>query len=93
MKRLSLAVVLLVAALTPSVARAEWHIVNEDANSYSMKKDCSGKIEDFSVAGGVDRAYSIPAGATSCTLTLNNTACTVKDGGRCVVKSGKISNG
>lgn len=78
--------------LVPSVAFAEWEITNSDANSYAFTKTCGSKTENFSIAGGTTRRYSIPAGTTSCTLTLNNTSCTVKDGQGCLIKSSKIAN-
>lgn len=87
MKRLALAALLLV----PAVAHAEWAITNKDANSYAFTKTCGSKTEDFSIAGGTTRKYSIPAGTTSCTLTLNNTSCTVRDGEACVIQSSKIA--
>lgn len=77
--------------LFPSVAHAEWQITNKDANSYAFQKTCGSRTEDFSIAGGTTRKYSIPAGATSCTLTLNNTSCTVKDNESCEIKSSKIA--
>ena len=79
------------ALLAPSIAFAEWTITNKDANSYSMKKTCGSTTEDFSIAGGVTHNYSVPAGATSCTLTLSDTSCTVKDNETCVVQSAKIA--
>lgn len=84
-------VLLAVVLLAPSLAHAEWEITNKDANSYSIKKDCSGHLEDWSIAGGVTKKLSIPAGATQCTLTLNATSCTVKDNEACVIQSSKIS--
>ena len=77
--------------LAPGLAHAEWEIANKDANSYAFSKTCGSKTEDFSIAGGTTRRYSIPAGATSCTLTLNSTRCTVKDGDACEIKSSKIA--
>lgn len=77
--------------LAPSVAFAGWKITNKDANSYSMTKTCGSNTENFSVAGGVTREYTIPAGTTSCTLTLNATSCTVKEGEGCVIQSSKIA--
>jgi predicted secreted Zn-dependent protease len=78
--------------LAPAIAHAEWEITNKDANSYAFTKTCGSKTENFSIAGGTPRRYSIPAGATSCTLTLNNTSCTVRDGQACEIKSSKITN-
>jgi hypothetical protein len=75
-------------------AFAEWSLTNKDAASYELTKTCGGKSEDTSVAGGVsNRKFSIPAGATSCTITVKktNTSCTVKDGESCVIVSSKIS--
>ncbi|MSQ04302.1 MAG: hypothetical protein EXR71_20880 [Myxococcales bacterium] len=83
--------VLAAVLCAPSLARAEWKITNKDANSYSIDKNCSGKQEDWSIAGGVTKTLSIPAGAPQCTLTLNATSCSVRDGEACVVQSGKIS--
>ena len=79
------------AFLAPTLAHAEWSITNKDANSYPIGKDCSGHTEDWSIAGGVTKKLSIPAGATQCTLTLNGTSCTVKDNESCLIQSGKIS--
>ena len=87
MKRLAFVTLLLI----PAVAHAEWEITNKDANSYAFTKTCGSKTEDFSIAGGTTRKYSIPAGATSCTLTLNNTSCTVRDNEACEIKSSKIA--
>jgi hypothetical protein len=79
------------AVAVPGVAFAEWSITNADANSYSLVKACGSNTDDWSIAGGVTKKLSIPAGATSCTITLKDTSCTVKDGGACVIKSGKIA--
>ena len=89
--KLRLALVLAVTAAFPALAHAEWEITNKDANSYAFEKTCGSKTEDFSIAGGTTRRYSIPAGTTSCTLKLNNTSCTVKDNEGCVIQSGKIA--
>jgi hypothetical protein len=75
-------------------AFAEWTIRNDDHSSYELVKDCSGKKEDWSIAGKVTKKLSIPAGATSCTITVKKTktSCTVKDGETCVIDgSGKIA--
>jgi hypothetical protein len=79
------------ALLAPGLAHAEWKVINKDANSYSMKRDCSGKVETWSIAGGTEKRLSIPAGATQCTLTLNNTSCTAKDNETCVIQSAKVA--
>jgi hypothetical protein len=76
-------------------AFAEWSIRNDDHSSYELVKQCGSKTEDWSIAGKVTKKLSIPAGATSCTITVKKTrtSCTVKDGGSCVIDgSGKISN-
>lgn len=90
MKRVLVAFFTTAVAL-PGVALAEWSITNADANSYSLIKACGSKTEDWSIAGGTTKKLSIPAGATSCTITLKDTSCTIKDGGSCVIKSGKIA--
>lgn len=77
----------------PGVAWAEWTITNRDANSYSLVRQCGSKTEDWSIAGGTTKKLSIPAGATSCTVKLKDSACTVRDGQSCVIQSGKIRNG
>ena len=90
MKILTLTLALLAL---PTIAFAEWEIQNKDANSYELVKKCGDKTEDWSIAGGATKKLSIPAGATSCTLTVKktNTSCTVKDGEKCVIESSKIS--
>jgi hypothetical protein len=79
--------------ILPSVAFAEWSITNKDNSSYELKKACGSSNEDWSIAGGVTKKLSIPAGATSCTITMKNGggSCTVKDGESCTIQSGKIS--
>ena len=74
-------------------AFSEWSITNKDNSSYEIKKACGSSSEDWSIAGGVTKRLSIPAGATSCTLTMKNGggSCTVKDGESCTITSGKIS--
>ncbi|HEU0033376.1 MAG TPA: hypothetical protein VFQ53_22245 [Kofleriaceae bacterium] len=74
-------------------AFAEWTIRNDDHSSYELVKECGGKKEDWSIAGKVEKKLSIPAGATSCTITVKSTStsCTVKDGEGCVIASGKIT--
>ncbi|MDP2316609.1 MAG: hypothetical protein Q8P41_27190 [Pseudomonadota bacterium] len=91
MKRVLVAFFVSTVAL-PGVALAEWSITNSDANSYSLIKACGSKTEDWSIAGGTTKKLSIPAGATSCTIKLKDTSCTVKDGDACLIKSGKIAN-
>jgi hypothetical protein len=96
MKRLSTIVTMLVITAFSTAAFAEWKITNKDNSSYELTKQCgSNKKEDWSIAGGVTHSYSIPAGTTSCTITVknNNSSCTVKDGESCTIQSGKISNG
>ena len=87
---------LLVLAIlaVPSLALAEWSITNKDNSSYELKKTCGSTKEDWSIAGGVTKKLSIPAGATSCTIEMKNGggSCTVKDNESCTIKSGKISN-
>lgn len=75
-----------------SNAFAEWEITNKDANSYELVKSCGSNSDDWSIAGGVTKKLSIPAGATSCTIThkKSGTTCTVKDNERCLIQSGKI---
>ncbi len=96
MSRLNLRIftILAVLGLTTATAFAEWTIRNDDHSSYELKKDCGSKSEDWSIAGKVTKKLSIPAGATSCTITVkrSGTSCTVKDGGTCVISSGKIAN-
>jgi hypothetical protein len=77
----------------PSLALAEWTITNKDNSSYELKKTCGGTTESWSIAGGVSKSLSIPAGATSCTITMKNGGgtCTVKDGESCTIRSGQIS--
>jgi hypothetical protein len=85
---------LIVALMSFSAAAfAEWEITNKDAASYELKKQCGSSSEDWSIAGGVTKKLSIPAGATSCTITVkrSNTSCTVKDNEHCVIQSGKIA--
>lgn len=80
--------------LTAGTAFAEWTIRNDDDASYELDKKCGSKAEAWSIAGGATKKLSIPAGATSCTITVKktNTSCTVKDGETCVIDgSGKIS--
>jgi len=75
-------------------AFAEWSIRNTDDASYELTKQCGSKTEDWSIAGGASKKLSIPAGATSCTITVKKTktSCTVKDNETCVIDgSGKIS--
>jgi hypothetical protein len=81
-------------AVTSGTAFAEWTIRNNDNASYELVKACGSTKEDWSIAGGVTKKLSIPAGTTSCTITVKrtNTSCTVKDGEGCVIDgSGKIS--
>ena len=82
-----------VLGLTTATAFAEWTIRNDDHASYELTKECGSKKEDWSVAGKVTKKQSIPAGATSCTITVkqSKTSCTVKDGETCVIASGKIA--
>ncbi|MDQ3370949.1 MAG: hypothetical protein M3680_36485 [Myxococcota bacterium] len=85
---------LLLVTLTTGTAFAEWTLRNDDDASYELLKQCGSKTEDWSVAGGVTKKLSIPAGATSCTITVKKTktSCTVKDGETCTIDgSGKIS--
>jgi hypothetical protein len=91
MKKTLFAAIGLLFVATP--AFAEWSITNKDNSSYELKKACGSSSEDWSIAGGVTKRLSIPAGATSCTITMKNGggACTVKDGEGCTISSGKIS--
>jgi hypothetical protein len=95
MSRINLTIVTVFAVLgfTTATAFAEWTIRNDDHSSYELTKACGSKKEDWSVAGKVTKKLSIPAGATSCTITVkkSNTSCTVKDGETCVIASGKIA--
>jgi hypothetical protein len=94
MQRFLILTALSLAVLLPNAAFAEWSITNDDHSSYELLKTCGSKTENWSIAGKVTKRLSIPAGATSCTVTVKktNTSCTVKDGGRCIIKSSKISN-
>jgi hypothetical protein len=88
------AAILASLALTAGTAFAEWTIRNDDHASYELTKECGGKTEDWSIAGKVTKKLSIPAGATSCKITVKktSTSCTVKDGEMCVIDgSGKIA--
>jgi len=81
-------------ALSAGTAFAEWTIRNDDDASYELVKQCGSKTEDWSIAGGTTKKLSIPAGATSCTITVKKTrtSCTVRDGETCTIDgSGKIS--
>ncbi|HXU69303.1 MAG TPA: hypothetical protein VN947_08235 [Polyangia bacterium] len=75
------------------VARAEWSITNKDNSNYELTKACGSSSEAWSIAGGVTHRYSIPAGTTSCTITVKNngSACTVKDNEGCVISGGHIA--
>jgi hypothetical protein len=79
--------ILAILGLSTGTAFAEWTIRNDDDASYELIKECGGKKEDWSIAGGVTKKLSIPAGATSCTITVKKTktSCTVKDGETCVI--------
>ena len=76
------------------VARAEWSITNKDNSNYELTKQCGSSSEAWSIAGGVTHKYSIPAGTTSCTITVKNngSACTVRDGEGCVIAGGRIAH-
>ena len=78
--------------LGAGAAMAEWTITNDDHSSYELTKKCGSKQVKWSIAGKVTKKLSIPAGATSCTITVKktDTSCTVKDREGCVIKSGKI---
>jgi hypothetical protein len=90
---LALVTVLSVLGLTTATAFAEWTIRNDDHASYELTKACGQKTEGWSIAGKVTKKLSIPAGTTSCTITVkrSGTSCTVKDGDTCVIASGKIA--
>jgi hypothetical protein len=79
--------------LPASVAFAEWSLTNKDHQSYELTRQCGDRSEPWSVAGGVVKRLSIPAGASSCTITMKNGggSCTVKDGEGCVIQSAKIA--
>ena len=87
----TVAALVLLGIATPALA--EWSITNKDHSSYEIKKQCGSSSEDWSIAGGVTKRLSIPAGATTCTLTMKNGggSCTVKDGESCTIASGKLS--
>jgi len=87
-KLLALSTLLGLATLT-GTAFAEWSITNDDQSSYELTKKCGSSTEDWSIAGKVTKKLSIPAGATSCTITVKktHTSCTVKDGETCVIDS------
>lgn len=91
--KLSLVTAFALLGLTTATAFAEWTIRNDDHASYELAKECGSKKEDWSVAGKVTKKLSIPAGATSCTITVkqSHTSCTIKDGETCVIASGKIA--
>ncbi len=92
MKKLLTATLLLVG-LT-GTAFAEWSITNNDDSSYELTKQCGSSKEDWSIAGKVTKKLSIPAGATTCTITVKKTgsSCTVKDGESCAIdRTGKIT--
>ncbi len=75
-------------------AFAEWSITNNDDSSYELTKQCGSSKEDWSIAGKVTKKLSIPAGATTCTITVKKTgsSCTVKDGEKCEIdRTGKIT--
>ena len=75
------------------VARAEWSITNKDNSNYELTKACGSSSEAWSIAGGVSHRYSIPAGTTSCTITVKNngSSCTVHDNEGCVISGGHIA--
>lgn len=86
-------VVALLVLVAPAIASAEITLTNKDANSYQYTLRCGSTTRDTSIAGGKTDKFSTPAGSTECTLTMknNSTSCTVKDGGSCVIQSGKIA--
>jgi hypothetical protein len=75
------------------VAHAEWSITNKDNSNYELTKACGSSSEAWSIAGGVSHRYSIPAGATTCTITVKNngSSCTVRDGEGCLISGGRIA--
>ena len=93
MRKLTTSVVALLALLAPAAAFAQITLTNKDANSYQYTLKCGSTTRDTSIAGGKTDKFSTPAGSTECTLTMKNggTSCTVKDGGSCVIASGKIA--
>ena len=94
LKKLSTAIAALAITAFSTAAFAEWQISNKDNASYELVKQCgSNSKEDWSIAGGVTHAYSIPAGTTSCTITVKNngSSCTVKEGEACTIQSGTIA--
>jgi hypothetical protein len=76
-----------------NVARAEWSITNKDNSNYELTKACGSSSEAWSIAGGVTHKYSIPAGTTSCTITVksNGSSCTVRDNEGCLITGGRIA--
>jgi hypothetical protein len=93
MKKSYSILVCLICFLITGAVFAEWTVTNDDHSSYDLIKKCGSKTENWSIAGKVTKKLSMPAGATSCTITVKktNTSCTVKDGEGCIIKSGKIS--
>ncbi len=93
MRRFTAVGMALLGVLVPALAFAEITLTNKDANSYQYTLKCGSTTRETSIAGGKSDKFSTPAGSTECTLTLKNggTSCTVKDGGSCVIQSGKIA--
>ena len=91
MKRISQAVLAL--CVLGGVAHAEWSITNKDNSNYELTKQCGSSSEAWSIAGGVSHRYSIPAGTTSCTITVKNngSSCTVRENEGCVISGGRIA--
>ena len=75
------------------IAHAEWSITNKDNSNYELTKQCGSSSEAWSIAGGVTHKYSIPAGTTSCTITVksNGSSCTVRENEGCLISGGHIS--
>jgi hypothetical protein len=92
MKRM-VVLALSLAALS-GIAHAEWSITNKDNSNYELTKKCGSSAEAWSIAGGVTHRYSIPAGTTSCTITVksNGSSCTVRDNEGCVITGGHIAH-
>lgn len=92
MRTIPCAASVVVAILIAGPAHAGSGITNVDHIYYDLIRECGGKTEDWSIDGKAAKTLSIPAGATSCTITVKktDTSCTVKDGDHCVIKNGKI---
>ncbi|MEN8197447.1 MAG: hypothetical protein ABFS30_13190 [Pseudomonadota bacterium] len=92
-RAISRAAAVVVAMSFAGPARAGSAITNIDQKSYDLIKKCGGETEDWSIDGKAATTLNIPAGVTSCTVTVKKTgtSCTVKDGDHCAIQNGKIS--